>query len=115
MAELPPEHLEVRGAGENGAGWEEGYTADQGIAFQRIAIRGADDIDEANARAVREALDGADGPVALYCGSSNRVGALLGLAKSRIDGATDEEALRFARESGMTALEPVLVERLQAD
>lgn len=107
--------ISLRDAGENGAGWEEAYAADKGIAFQRIAIRGADDIDEAHARTVREALDAADGPVALYCGSSNRVGALLGLAKSRIDGATDEEALQFARESGMTALEPVLVERLQED
>lgn len=107
--------ISLRDPGENGAGWEEAYAAEKGIAFQRIPIRGADAIDEANARAVRDALEAADGPVALYCGSSNRVGALLGLGKARIDGASDEEALQFARASGMTALEPVLVNRLGTD
>jgi len=107
--------ISLRDAGENGAGWEEAYATEKGIAFKRIPIRGADAIDEANARAVREALDGADGPVALYCGSSNRVGALLGLAKAKLDGASNEEALQFGRECGLTALEPVLVERLEAN
>ena len=56
-------------------------------------------------------LESYDGPVLIHCASSNRVGALLALRES-LRGASDEEALEFGKQAGMTRLEPLVKERL---
>lgn len=102
----------LRVAAEPGTGWEEAHAAEQGYAFDRIEVKGAPDITDANATALHDLVTGTDGTTIVYCGSSNRVGALLGLAKARVEGASAEEALEFARQCGVTRLEPVLAEQL---
>lgn len=102
--------ISLRVAEERGAGWEEEHTAGRDLSFQRLPIAGADGISDENARALRAMLDATEGATVLYCGSSNRVGALLGLAAHSIDGKSKEEAREFARSAGMTGLEPVFDE-----
>lgn len=104
--------ISLRVAQENGAGWEEDYTAEKGIEFERMPIAGADGITSENARALRARLDALEGPTVLYCGSSNRVGALLGLAAHELDGKSPEDALAYAKSAGLTGLEPVVRQKL---
>lgn len=102
--------VSLRVAGENGAGWEEAHAATAGVTFQRLPVAGAAGVTSENARELREILESAEGPTVLYCGSSNRVGALLGIAAHEIDGKSAEEALAYARSAGLTGLEPVFNE-----
>ena len=65
-----------------------------------------------NAERLDSLIEQYDGPVLVHCGSGNRVGALLALRES-LNGASDEEALEYGREGGMTRLEDVVKERLE--
>ena len=69
--------VSLREADEGGSGWEEDFAAEKGIHFVRLPIAGADGIDEAHARKLDELMAAEARPMVLYCGSSNRVGALL--------------------------------------
>lgn len=100
--------ISLRVATENGAGWEEAYAAEQGVNFTRMEVAGAAGVTADAAKSLHETLSAADGPVVLYCGSSNRVGALLGIAAHNEGGMTREEALKLAASAGMTRLEPVV-------
>lgn len=104
--------ISLRAADEKGSGWEEDHAAAAGHDFVRLEISGKDAINALNAAALRREIDLAEGPVLVYCGSSNRVGTLVGLGAHGAGEATKEEALDLARRAGMTRLEPVLVERL---
>lgn len=57
-------------------------------------------------------LSGIDGPVLLHCGSGNRVGAVLALRES-LKGASDDEAMQYGRDAGMTGLEPTIRQVLE--
>ena len=48
----------------------------------------------------------------LYCGSGNRVGALIALRAHLIEGIGAEEALALGKEAGLTRLEPKVREAL---
>ena len=102
--------ISLRVAAENGAGWEEAHAATAGVSFQRLPIAGAAGVTSENARELRGILEDAEGPTVLYCGSSNRVGALLGIAAHEIVGKSVEEALAYARSAGLTGLEPAFNE-----
>lgn len=104
--------LSLRVAEERGAGWEEEHAAAKGVTFQRLPVAGADGVTSENAKALRGMLEAAEGPTVLYCGSSNRVGALLGIAAHEIDGKSAEDALTYAKSAGLTGLEPVFRERV---
>jgi protein tyrosine phosphatase (PTP) superfamily phosphohydrolase (DUF442 family) len=100
--------INLRPTSEEGTGWESDFIKGLGGTYINLPISGAAGISEANARKLAAILDEAQRPAALYCGSSNRVGALLGLAKFHLEGASADEAVIYAKQAGMTRLEPVL-------
>ncbi|GMV07704.1 MAG: hypothetical protein AMXMBFR53_39790 [Gemmatimonadota bacterium] len=105
--------ISLRLPGEDGAGWEEAFATGQGLDFQRLAISGAADLTRENVEALDRILDAAvDAPTVLYCGSANRVGAMLALRAHWLDGASAEEAMELGRAAGMTRLEPAVAQLL---
>lgn len=104
--------VNLRPADEEGTGWEEDLAAGLGVRFVRIPIAGAPDVTEANARRLSQTLEGAAGPTVVYCGSSNRVGALFALEAYYVDGRGPEEALEVGKAAGVTRLEPKVRELL---
>lgn len=98
--------ISLRPPEEEGSGWEEAYTAATGIAFQRITVPGAAGLTWENVEALDALLDQAgDEPTVLYCGSSNRVGALLALRAHWLDGIDPDSALALGRAAGLAGLE----------
>lgn len=86
-------------------GMDEATVIDElGMEYIVFPIAGADAINFDNAAKLDALIKNADGPVLVHCGSANRVGALLALAKS-LDGADDTSALAYGKEGGMTRLE----------
>jgi hypothetical protein len=69
---------------------------------------------DANAQALRAALDAADGPVLVHCASGNRAGGLLALMQARSGAMTTEQALEFGRNAGMTSTEARVRHLLEA-
>lgn len=83
-----------------------------GMRYVSIPVAGAAGLTEENARKLGAAMDEAGGPVLIHCASGNRVGALLGVKASAVDGKPPAEALEIARAAGVTRLEPELREIL---
>lgn len=83
-----------------------------GMTFVAIPVDGAEGVTEANSRALATALEEADQPIVVHCGSGNRVGALFAFKAYHVDGRTAEEALVIGKGAGLTRLEPVVRERL---
>jgi len=83
-----------------------------GMAYIAIPIGGAEDLNEENAKRLAQALDEAEEPILLHCGSGNRVGALIALKAYYVDGETAEAAFAAGQHAGMTRLEPVVREKL---
>ena len=107
--------VSLRTPTEEGAGWEEAYAARKGIMFARIPIGGPEGLTRANAEVLDQILKAAgDGKTALYCGSANRVGALLAMRAHWLEGATPEEAMAVGRAAGMTRLEADVARLLAA-
>ncbi|QDV09535.1 hypothetical protein Poly30_50930 [Planctomycetes bacterium Poly30] len=104
--------VSLRVATENGAGWEESHAAATGVEFQRLPVAGADGIDEATARMLAGMMADAKRPMVVYCGSSNRVGALLALKAFHVDGMPAEQAIEFGKTAGLKSLEPKVREEL---
>jgi protein tyrosine phosphatase (PTP) superfamily phosphohydrolase (DUF442 family) len=108
--------ISLRERGEEGAGWEEEFAESEGIAFTRIPVAGADGIARENAERLdaRLARAGTE-PTVLYCGSGNRVGALIAVRAHLIGGTGAEEALALGKAAGLTRLEPKVRELLSLD
>lgn len=104
--------ISLRAPEESGAGWEEAYAAQHGLAFTRLSIAGAGDLTEEKVTALDAILDATNGPTVLYCGSANRVGAMLALRANWLDGVDAAQALDFGKAAGMTRLEPAVVQLL---
>jgi protein tyrosine phosphatase (PTP) superfamily phosphohydrolase (DUF442 family) len=101
--------ISLRLPGEDGAGWEEGRTAEGSFGFSRLPVSGAAGLNRETVAELARLLESAEGrPTVLYCGSSNRVGALLALKAHWIDGASAEEAYALGQAAGMTRLEPAV-------
>ena len=83
-----------------------------GMNYVSIPISGADDLTEANALLLAEALEQAESPVLLHCGSGNRVGALLAMKAFYVDEMSAEDALALGTAAGVTRLEPELRSKL---
>ncbi|HLU39367.1 MAG TPA: sulfur transferase domain-containing protein [Planctomycetota bacterium] len=105
--------ISLRPPSEEGTGWEEAKAAELGIEFTRIPIAGEADVDVAHARQLAAELAKGPEPALLYCGSSNRVGALLAMKAFHVDGKSAEEALAYGKAAGLKKLEPTVRERLQ--
>lgn len=98
--------VSLRPPQERGAGWEEAFASDRDVAFTRIPVHGAAGLTREAVEELDRVLRSAgDQPTLLYCASSNRVGALLALRASWIEGAPASEALALGRAAGMRSLE----------
>lgn len=105
--------ISLRLADEGGAGWEEEYAPGAGASFTRLPVSGSAGLNRETAEELGRLLDAAgDGGTVLYCGSSNRVGALLALKAFWVDGVSAEDALELGKAAGVTRLESTLVELL---
>lgn len=101
--------ISLRPASEDGTGWEEARAQELGIRFVRLPVAGNEDLTEANARALDEALKkGAGAPTLVYCTSGNRVGGLYALKAHFVDGLAPEAALARGKNAGLTKAEPAV-------
>ena len=96
--------ITLRTDDEPGAEGERARVEGLGMRFVSIPVEDAEDLTEAKARQLDQALDGAGRPVLLHCGSANRAGALLGLRAFVTEGATADEAMAIAHGAGMTRM-----------
>ena len=106
--------INLRMPSEDGLPGEAERVAELGLDYLSLPIDGADGITEDNARELAQALETAERPLLLHCGSGNRIGALLALSAYHVDGKSAEESIQFGLDSGLTRLEPVVRERLAA-
>lgn len=104
--------IDLRGESEDRGMDEKSVVEGLGMDYVAMPIAGGDGISFENANLLDSLIKQQDGPVLVHCGSGNRVGALLALRES-LNGASDEEALAYGRESGLTRLEGVVQERLK--
>ena len=105
--------VDLRGPDENRGFDEQAYVEELGMFYESLPIPDAGAVNLDNAEKLDEILGRFDGPVLVHCGSGNRVGALLAL-RSHLHGASDENAIAYGREAGMTRLEGTVQERLDA-
>ena len=108
--------ISLRPASESGAGWEEAYSTAEGLTFDRLPISGPESLTRENVEIFAGLLEEQGGdPVVVYCGSSNRVGAMLALKAAWIDGVDPDEALQLGIDAGLTRLEGPVRELLGLD
>ncbi len=105
--------INLRPVEEEGTGWEEEFSAAEGLSFTRIPVAGAAGVTRESAERLAEALSSSDSGAVVYCQSGNRVGALLALKAHFVDGQSPEDALQFGLDAGMTRLEPLVRELLE--
>jgi uncharacterized protein (TIGR01244 family) len=106
--------IDLRPATEDHGMVDEKATVEKlGMRYVTLPVSGAKDISYANAAALDKLLAEAKGPVLLHCGSGNRAGALLAL-RAKLKGADDESALALGVASGVTGLQPTVIERIKA-
>ena len=105
--------INLRPVDEKGTGWEEEFSAAEGISFTRIPVAGAAGVTRESAERLAEALSSSESGAVVYCKSGNRVGALLALKAHFVDGQSPEDALQFGLDAGMTRLEPLVRELLE--
>ncbi|MDH5589521.1 MAG: hypothetical protein OEZ65_06890 [Gemmatimonadota bacterium] len=100
--------ISLRVASESGAGWEEAFASGRDVAFTRLPVAGADGLTRESVEELARLMDEAGGPTVVYCGSSNRVGALMALKAHWVDGMPADEALAVGTRSGLAGLEPAV-------
>lgn len=100
--------INLRADGETPDREQASEVQNAGIRYVHLPVTGPQDISADTAKQLGALLADADGKVLVYCGSSNRVGALLALdAKLRL-GMSDEDAMAFGQSSGLSSLLPVV-------
>jgi len=104
--------INLRRPGERGTKGEQERVEELGMTYVAVPISGADDLDEKNARAFSAALDEAEKPVIVHCGSGARVGALFAMRAFYVEGLSVEDALATGRAAGMDRYEDELRQRL---
>ncbi|HEU4773718.1 MAG TPA: sulfur transferase domain-containing protein [Lysobacter sp.] len=93
---------------------EAAEVAAAGLAYHRLPVAGAGDVNMDNAEQLRQLIEQAPGPVLVHCASGNRVGALLALGAAKGNGMTTEQAIAFGRDAGLGSLEPRVREVLES-
>ena len=106
--------IDLRAPGELKDRDEAAEVRSAGMRYIAIPVAGAGGIDDANAKALRTALQAATGPVLVHCASGNRAGGLLALMEARSGPMTVEQALEFGRNAGMTSTEGRVRQLLEA-
>lgn len=104
--------INLRPADEPDTGWEEEWSRAHGVSFHRLPVAGVAGVTVDNARRMHELKLGVEGGVVIYCGSGNRVAALLALEAHHVDGIDPEASLEIGRRAGLTRLEPRVRELL---
>lgn len=84
-----------------------------GMAFISIPVAVPSGVNVDNARLLHEAM--ATGPSVIHCSTGNRVAALLALRAFHLEDEDIEQALACGRAAGLTKLEPLVKECLQAN
>lgn len=100
--------VNLRPAGEFDEYDEAAHVRDAGMTYVHIPVAGPDDINDANARRLDEALDNDGVPALVHCASSNRVGALLAYRARHIQGHDADEAMDIGRAAGLNPKSPLL-------
>ena len=106
--------INIRVPGEPGTDTEQELVESLGMHYVSLPVQGAAGMTEEKAKALAVALDEAEQPVLLHCGSGNRIGGLFALIAYHYDDKTIEEAIAFGKEAGLTRLEPVVREKLES-
>ncbi|MCA9557653.1 MAG: hypothetical protein KC583_03715 [Myxococcales bacterium] len=106
--------INLRGHGEVDVDEAPGRAESLGATYVHIPVDGPSGVTLENARRLAAALADADArPAMVYCGSSNRVGALFALKARFLDGASVDEALEQGRAAGLLGLEGYVRQLLQ--
>jgi hypothetical protein len=99
--------VSLSSATEEGAGWEEGIAADEGIQFARIPITVANGLTRESVLELDRVLnEAAEESTVVYGATSDPAGALLALRAHWLEGADPQAALELGREAGLSELEP---------
>jgi uncharacterized protein (TIGR01244 family) len=84
-----------------------------GMKYINVPIAGAHALGAESVASLWRAMENAEGPVLVHCGSGNRCGAALALAEAWHRGQAASDALAFGREAGLTGMEPAVRELLR--
>ncbi len=107
--------VNLRTEGERGTWDEEPVVTGLGMRYISIPVAGAEGVTVENARKLGEVVADQDlHPMFVHCGSGNRIGALFAMKAFHLDGEDAETALAIGRAAGLTGLEPMVAELLQA-
>jgi uncharacterized protein (TIGR01244 family) len=107
--------LNMRRPDEKGVGDEAEMVDGLGMEYLSIPIDGAAGLTRENTLAFAAALESAEYPLIIHCGSGNRIGALFALKAFWVDGKSAEEALQIGLDSGLTRLEGAVTEILESE
>jgi uncharacterized protein (TIGR01244 family) len=106
--------INLRPPGETPTFNEAAVVTRAGMAYYNIPIGSSDDLTRENVMLVDKVLRSiGDETLLLHCSSSNRVGAVMALKASWLEGASTEEAIAMGNRWGLTKLQPA-VEKLLA-
>lgn len=97
--------MNLRNPDEPGVGNEAEVVDGLGMTYVSLPIDGAASLTRENVEAFAEALESVEYPLAIHCGSGNRIGAMFALKAFWLDGKAADEALQIGRDAGMTRLE----------
>lgn len=101
--------INLRGPDEPGVAEAPAFFARHNVSYRHVPIDSPQDLTLESAQALAAALEEAqEGPVMIYCGSGNRVGALCALKQAWCDHCSPQEALNFGLNAGLKALEPMI-------
>ena len=104
--------IDLRGPDEERGLEERAAVEELGMEYVSLPITGTANINYGNAAQLRQIIGEFNQPVAIHCGSGNRVGALLALG-AKLNGAEDGVALSIGRDNGLTSLESTVLQRLE--
>jgi uncharacterized protein (TIGR01244 family) len=86
-----------------------------GMDYVSLPVDGPAGLTRENVEAFATALDTAEYPIVLHCGSGNRIGALFALKAYWLDGKSAEEAVEIGLDSGLTRLRGTVEEIIAAE
>ena len=85
-----------------------------GLRYVALPVAGAQDLTREKARVLGALLaDPTATPLAIYCASGNRAGALLALEQAQVEGVPPAEALAIGMAAGLSGLEARVRELLE--
>lgn len=108
--------INMRAEGEQPDPMEEkSVLEDLGFTYHFFPIAGSEDLTPTRAKEFADLLKSLDGQqVLIHCGSGNRVGAIFALIAFFIDGKTVRESIEAGVNAGLTGLEPMVRQILEA-